>query len=62
MTKSTNLLRRWTWVHLSLTVSQSDVNESSGVQDSLVSTTLWFLWLFLLFNFWSLGLNLTSTS
>lgn len=57
-----DLLRGWTWVHSSLTVVQSNVNESSGVQHSLVSTTLWFLWLFLLFNFWSLGLDLTSTS
>ncbi len=56
------LLRGWTWVHSSLTVGQSDVNESSGVQKSLVSSTLWLLWLFGLFDLWSLGLNLTSTS
>lgn len=37
-------------------------NLLTGVKHSLLSTTLWSLLLFLLFNLWSGGLNLTSTS
>lgn len=49
-------------VSLSLTVDQSDVNKSSGVQQSLVSSSLRLLWLFSLVDLWSLRLNLTGTS
>ena len=56
------LLRRWTWVHSSLTVNKGNVNESSVVQHSLVGTASWALWLFGLLDLWSLGLDLTGTS
>lgn len=60
---SANLLsRRWTWVRSSLTVDQSDVDKSLGVQKTLVSSTLWLLLLLLLVNLWSLRFNLTGTS
>lgn len=34
----------------------------SVVEDTLVSTTLWLLFLFLLFNLWTLGFDLSGTS
>lgn len=49
-------------VSLSLTVDQSDVDKSLGVQQSHVSSSLRLLWLLLLVNLWSLRLNLTGTS
>lgn len=49
-------------VGLSLTVHQGDVDESSGVQQSLVSSSLRLLWLFSLVDLWSLRFNLTGTS
>ena len=48
--------------HSSLTVNKGNVNESSVVQHSLVSTASWALWLLGLLDLWSLGLDLTSTS
>ena len=50
------LLRGWTWVHSSLTVGQSDVNESSGVQKSLVSFGFFGFSDFSTFGVWDLTL------
>lgn len=49
-------------VGLSLAVHQGDVNKSSGVQQSLVSSSFRLLWLFSLVDLWSLRFNLTGTS
>lgn len=57
----TCLLRTRRRVHSSLTVGQGDVNESSGVEQSHVSSALGLLGLFLLVNLGGLRLDLTST-
>lgn len=51
-------------VHLSLASksgSGGNVDETSVVKDTLVCSSLRLLWLLLLLNLWSLGLNLTSS-
>lgn len=51
-----------TRVRSSLSVGQSDIDETLGVQESLSSTALGLLLLLLLFNLRSLRLDLSGTS
>lgn len=62
---STNCLGRlcgWVGVHLSLATSHCDIDESSCVCYSLLSTTLWCLLLFLRLDLWGLRLDFAGTS
>jgi len=55
-------LRGWVRVHLPLSTSQSDVDESAGILYSLLGTTLGGLLLLLWLNLWCLRLDLSGTS